>query len=206
MPISADGDAKVELTQKRFAKRLVEAMDALGVKGVEVAVWLETDATTVSRYRNPTYEYGPPDAGSRRLLERRMGLPEGYFDGSMKVDLTALRIERHRAKGPRGGKKGKAGDNGSAESLDTAGGQGDAEGWLWGEASEGEEFMRAMLRNLERTTRAMVGKPDLFSAEDLRLNRMGVIRAAMHSHELAGKSVPRWLRELYDQVSDGSFR
>jgi hypothetical protein len=66
--------------------------------------------------------------------------------------------------------------------------------------------MRTILRNLERTTRAMVGKPDLFSAEDLRLNRLGVIRAAMHSHELAGKQVPRWLRGVYDEVSDGRFR
>jgi hypothetical protein len=42
-------------------------------------------------------------------------------------------------------------------------------GWLWGDPNEGEEFMRTIPRNLERTTRAMVGRPDLFSAEDLRL-------------------------------------
>jgi hypothetical protein len=79
-------------------------------------------------------------------------------------------------------------------------------GWVFGDPNEADEFMRTVLRNLERTTRAMVGNPDLFSGEDLRLNRLGVIRAAMHSHELAGKQVPRWLRGLYDEVSDGKFR
>lgn len=79
-------------------------------------------------------------------------------------------------------------------------------GWAFGDPNEADEFMRTVLRNLERTTRAMVGNPDLFSVEDLRLNRLGVIRAAMHSHELAGKQVPRWLRGLYDEVSDGRFR
>jgi hypothetical protein len=66
--------------------------------------------------------------------------------------------------------------------------------------------MRTVLRNLEHSTRAMVGNPTLFSAEDLRLNRLGAIRAAMYSHEMAAKAVPSWLRALYDEVSDGRFR
>lgn len=79
-------------------------------------------------------------------------------------------------------------------------------GWLFGDPIEAEEQFLSFLRNIERTTRAMIGNPDLFSIEENRLNQLAVCRAAMRSAELAGRPVSAWLTRIYNEVIGGTFR
>ncbi len=79
-------------------------------------------------------------------------------------------------------------------------------GWLFGDPAEAEDQFLTFLRNIERTTRAMIGNPDLFSSEENRINQLAVCRAAMRSAELAGRPVPAWLTRIYNEVIGGTFR
>ncbi|MEO8227628.1 MAG: hypothetical protein ABI637_09355 [Gemmatimonadota bacterium] len=79
-------------------------------------------------------------------------------------------------------------------------------GWLFADAAEAEGQFGTFLRHIERTTRAMVGNPVLFSAEENRINQLAVCRAALRSAELAGRPVPAWLTRIYNEVIGGSFR
>ena len=80
------------------------------------------------------------------------------------------------------------------------------EGWVFGAPREAEEQFVSFLRNIERTTRAMVGNPDLFSAEENRTNQLAVCRGVMRSAEVAGRPVPPWLPRIYTDVIRGRFR
>ena len=79
------------------------------------------------------------------------------------------------------------------------------DGWLFGDPTFAEEQFVAFLDNIERTTRAMVGDPDLFAAEEHRINQLAVCRAAMRSAELAGRPVPRWLTRIHNEMLGGGF-
>lgn len=83
---------------------------------------------------------------------------------------------------------------------------GEPTGWLFADPGEAEGQFVTFLRNIERTTRAMVGNPDLFSAEENRINQLAVCRAALRSAELAGRPVPAWLTRIHNEVIGGSFR
>lgn len=97
------------LTQQRFAQLLVEAQSAVGMGNDVLAGLTGIDATTISRYRSPTYRSGPPSVTRRGLLERAMGLPEGYLSGGVRLSresLQRLGVERGRT-GPPGGAGGQ---------------------------------------------------------------------------------------------------
>lgn len=82
-----------KIRQSAFAKRVAEAFDAArkwGVQQKDVAEALGWDETTLSRYKDPEYEKGPPKAQRRRLLERAIGIPEGYLDRTTG-DISVLR-------------------------------------------------------------------------------------------------------------------
>ena len=81
-----------------------------------------------------------------------------------------------------------------------------SDGWLFGDPNHAEEQFLSFLRNIERTTRAMVGDPDLFSSEENRINQLAVCRAAMRSAELMARPVPPWLTRIYNEVIGGTFR
>ncbi len=85
------------------------------------------------------------------------------------------------------------------------GAAGPPDGWLFGDPTFAEQQFIAFLRNIERTTRAMVGDPDLFAAEEHRINQLAVCRAAMRSAELAGRPVPTWLTRIHNEVIGGEF-
>lgn len=78
-------------------------------------------------------------------------------------------------------------------------------GWVFGDPTEAEAQFRTFLRATERTLRAMVGRPDLFATEELRVNQLAACRAAMRSAELAGRPVPAWLHQVYNEVISGTF-
>jgi transcriptional regulator with XRE-family HTH domain len=80
-------------TQKRFASLLRDAQTAADVPNDELSIRTGIDATTISRYRNPAYRSGPPSPAKRRLLERALGLLEGYLDGLFELSVPLLREE-----------------------------------------------------------------------------------------------------------------
>lgn len=87
------------LTQKRFAQLLVGAQSALDMGNDVLAGLTGIDATTISRYRSATYKSGPPSGPRRALLERAMGLPEGYLSDEVELSLEALRALRRPVPG-----------------------------------------------------------------------------------------------------------
>lgn len=205
-PPAADETRGTSPSQPLFAQRLSDAMDALEVSGVWLGQQLGRDAATISRYRNPGYKSGPPQAMTRRILEQEIGLPAGYLDGTVEADLMLLRKQRrgftYQQRFQELRERGRKAYE--APEMEVVGELG--EGWLWEAPSDAEARFRTVLTNLDRTTRAMVGDPDLFSAEETKKYRLALVRGTMHSSELAGKPVPAWLTAIYNELIGGTFR
>jgi transcriptional regulator with XRE-family HTH domain len=79
-----------------FATRLREAMGAMHFSGAELSRQTGFHTTTISRYQDPTYSVGPPRQARQHILERTLGIPEGYLSGEVDADLDALYLERKR--------------------------------------------------------------------------------------------------------------
>lgn len=77
-------------------------------------------------------------------------------------------------------------------------------GWLWRD-DEAEESFRTLIRNLDRTIRAMVSG-EATSPEDVRKLQLATCRAAMHSAEAAGRPVPQFVTDVYNEIIEGRFR
>ena len=85
--------ATLSLQQATFAARLTEAFEAARKWGIEqkgVAEELGWAETTLSRYKDPEYEKGPPRDRRRRQLEEVIGIPLGYLDRPTG-DISLLR-------------------------------------------------------------------------------------------------------------------
>lgn len=73
------------------------------------------------------------------------------------------------------------------------------------EIAPDEQQFRDFLRNIERTARAIVGDPTLWSAEEHRINQLGVVRAIMRKAADVGRPIPDWLPKIYNELVSGSF-
>ena len=189
-----------------FGPLLRIAMRYRGVTGSALAKRRGKSIGTVSRWLNG--KITPPTA-ERRGIERDLRIESGFLDrptvpGDAELDriLGPLTPEPPRpivVKEPLVPYRPSWAD-------EVEDGPPEGPGWLWGDPTEAESQFLSFLRNIERTTRAMVGNPDLFSAEETRINQLAVCRAAMKSHELAGEPVPEWLHRIYNELISGSFR
>lgn len=195
--------------REEVGRRLDEALDQLDVSGKELADRSGIDETTISRIRRGDPKAGETRSTTKRRIEKALFLPEGYLDGDVTLDLLEHRRhlrQRWALTLVREGDAPGYGANGIPTPPATIEGPSAVEGWLWREPGEAEQLFRTLLRNLERTTRAMVGNPDLFSAEGLRLNRLAAIDAAELSHRLGGRAIPQWLYAIKNEVITGGFR
>jgi hypothetical protein len=88
--------------------------------------------------------------------------------------------------------------------------QGDADslepGWMFGDPAAAEEQFNRLLRDQDRTVRAMVGDPDVVSKEEIRLNQLAICRAAQKACEMKGRPVPEFIKRSYDAIIAGTFR
>ena len=78
-------------------------------------------------------------------------------------------------------------------------------GWLWGDVDEGEEQFRTLVRDVERTMRAMAGDGAL-NPENLRRIRLELCRSAVAACEATGRPVPSYVHAVYNEVIGGRFR
>lgn len=171
------------VSPKVFASALRFALGRLRVQGKELADRLGVSEVTVSRWL--TGKMLPPPK-RRRRVERALGLKEGYLDRNPpEVDAE---FENLTSK---------------ITALESAG--------FVRERDEApltpdEEQFRDFLRNIERTSRAIIGDPTLWSAEEHRINQLGVVRAIMRKAVEAGRPMPDWLPRIYEELVSGTFR
>ena len=106
------------LTQRRFSALLRDGQAAFGVTNETVAERTGIDVTTISRYRSPDYKSGPPSEARRGMLERAIGLPDGYLSGTLEITPEKLRaLASQRPAGTQnGGQKGATGSEGTRAS------------------------------------------------------------------------------------------
>lgn len=188
-----------ELPQKRFAELLRAAMKLRKIQNKDLAELVNVHAVTVSKWRSIDYDDGPPRARDRRVLESALELPVGYFEddaAAVKQVLQEVRPSlKRRAEITRS-------DRATGRRIFETGARhpSDAEGWVW----EEEQFRR-FIREIERTARARVDTPNTVTEQDLRHTRLVVVQAVIDSRRKHGETVPKFMDEVYAELSEGRF-
>lgn len=197
-------EAPVDMTKKQFAQMLGWLVEFWGYEKQEVARLAGVDRGTMYDHLEAKGQK-LPSALRRRGYERAFSLPTGYLDTYHDRDeiraLHDTKIRDALVVYPPDVTRIPTPDALRQAMEDVA----DESGWLWRGEVEAEEKMRDVLRYFERTSVAMIGAPHLFTADEIQLNRLGLLQLAARQHVLAGKPVPRWLARLRQEVSDGSF-
>ncbi len=175
------------LSTAMFAGLFDGAMYALGVSNDWLAGEMGRHPSTISHWRSPTYNPNPPAYHIRREIERHVGLPEFYLDGTVEFDLTSAALGR------RGGPR-RAPPAWEEEPYED-----------WMESSEAENRVDYLLHGPERLMR-LLSNPTLFSRDFVQVTQLNILTGIEYIHQQRGVPVYPWLTLRRQQIVNGTYR
>jgi transcriptional regulator with XRE-family HTH domain len=207
-----------------IGRRLKDLRETMNWSQQDLADLLDRDLSTVAKWEKGSEP--PPKSALDRLADEFDWTVSMFVEGGpMPSDVLeseepepepeAPPPEPVERKGRRSAPKASGGSRPAAPKEEGASSQVHSQtidmrqvhaGWLFDDPETAERRFRKLLRNVEETARAMVGKHAGVPREETKQIQLALCRLAMLLCELAEEPVPSFIHEAQNELIKNAFR